>query len=577
MNHSLVELEDGWKQIQDGAIARLHEILENDLEEGNRKFDNKEYMTYFTLVYNMCTQKPPHNYSEQLYQRYKKAIADYLTAHVLPAVRSQTGQYMLKEIGKRWTHHKINVKWMKSFFSYLDRFHTKRQNLPSMRDVGMQCFKDVIHEATSTDVRTAILDLVEQERLGQQVDHGLLKSVVEIFVEMGMGELEVYINDFESQFLEDTSAFYAREAQRWLQEDGLPDYLIKAEEHLKLEGDRVANYLHNSTEEKLLKVINKELLEVHQTQLMQKEATGLEALLRDDKKDELARLYRLYLRLPTGLLPADENQYGLQAVSKMVKTHIEMVGTDLVKGQVGANSGGDEFINQLIALHTKYATLVKDCFADNSLFHKALKDAHEVFMNIDLRGKGDGASKKSKGNGSSMPELLAAYCDNLLKKGGVKLEEEQIEERLEKVVQLFSYLQDKDMFNEYYRKALAKRLLNDKSASDELERSLISKLKLRCGQQFTTKLDGMITDISLATELKAKYDTFKRDDKESEAIADISVTVGTNILTFICLLLSVLICDRTGADHGLLAVIQDGSNEYSTRIDWLLGLVQPIL
>ena len=63
---------------------------------------------------------------------------------------------------------------------------------------------------------------------------------------MGMGELEVYQNDFEAQvrsrlwpdgagltqrvcrqFLEDTSAFYAREAQRWVQEDGLPDYLVK--------------------------------------------------------------------------------------------------------------------------------------------------------------------------------------------------------------------------------------------------------------------------------------------------------------------------------------------------------------
>ena len=41
---------------------------------------------------------------------------------------------------------------------------------------------------------------------------------------------------------------------------------------------------------------------MHQTPLMQKDATGLEALLRDDKKDELARLYRLYKRLPTGLL-----------------------------------------------------------------------------------------------------------------------------------------------------------------------------------------------------------------------------------------------------------------------------------
>ena len=51
-----------------------------------------------------CTQKPPHNYSEQLYQRYKKAISDYLSSAVLPAVREKTGQYMLKEVGKRWSY-----------------------------------------------------------------------------------------------------------------------------------------------------------------------------------------------------------------------------------------------------------------------------------------------------------------------------------------------------------------------------------------------------------------------------------------------------------------------------------------
>jgi len=310
-----------------------------------------------------------------------------------------------------------------------------------------------------------------------------------------------------------------------VQEDGLPDYLVKAEDRLNLEQERVTNYLHSSTEEKLLKVVNKELLEMHQTQLMQKESTGLCALLQDDKKEELKRLYKLYSHLPTGLLPADDTKYGMTAVSKMVKDHIESVGNDLVKGQIGRSDGGDEFINQLIALHTKYHTLVEECFQDHTLFQKALKEAHEVFMNLELKGKGEGGKKK--GSGSSMPELLASYCDNLLKKGGVKLEEDQIEERLEKVVQLFSFLQDKDMFNEYYRKALAKRLLNDKSASDELERSLISKLKLRCGQQFTTKLDGMITDISLATDLKKNYDSFKKDDAESADIADISVTVLT--------------------------------------------------
>ena len=86
----------------------------------------------------------------------------------------------------------------------------------------------------------------------------------------------------------------------------------QAEDRLNLEQERVTNYLHSSTEEKLLKVrqavrfalgpiikhsvralpqvVNKELLEMHQTQLMQKESTGLCALLQDDKKEGVSKL-----------------------------------------------------------------------------------------------------------------------------------------------------------------------------------------------------------------------------------------------------------------------------------------------
>jgi len=94
---------------------------------------------------------------------------------------------------------------------------------------------------------------------------------------------------------------------------------------------------------------------------------------------ELKRLYKLYSHLPTGLLPSDDTKYGMTAVSKMVKDHIESVGNDLVKGQIGRSDGGDEFINQLIALHTKYATLVAECFQDHALFQKALKEVRDPF------------------------------------------------------------------------------------------------------------------------------------------------------------------------------------------------------
>ena len=50
---------------------------------------------------------------------------------------------------------------------------------------------------------------------------------------------------------------------------------------------------------------------------------------------------------------------------------------------------------------------------------------------------------------------------------------------------------DEDAFEEYYKRHLARRLLNQKSASDDSEKMMISKLKSECGCQFTSKLEGM--------------------------------------------------------------------------------------
>jgi hypothetical protein len=58
-----------------------------------------------------------------------------------------------------------------------------------------------------------------------------------------------------------------------------------------------------------------------------------------------------------------------------------------------------------------------------------------------------------------------------------------LEETLEKVVKLLAYISDKDLFAEFYRKKLARRLLHDKSSSDDHERSILSRLKQQCGAQ----------------------------------------------------------------------------------------------
>lgn len=68
---------------------------------------------------------------------------------------------------------------------------------------------------------------VDQEREGEQIDRALLKNVLDIFVEIGMGQMDHYDNDFEAAMLNDTAAYYSRKASNWILEDSCPDYMLK--------------------------------------------------------------------------------------------------------------------------------------------------------------------------------------------------------------------------------------------------------------------------------------------------------------------------------------------------------------
>lgn len=71
---------------------------------------------------------------------------------------------------------------------------------------------------------------------------------------------------------------------------------------------------------------------------------------------------------------------------------------------------------------------------------------------------------------------------------------------LERVIKLIAYISDKDLFGDFYRRKLARRLLQDKSTSEEHERLVLSALKEQCGAQFTQKMEGMVRDLQLARD-----------------------------------------------------------------------------
>lgn len=513
LSPKIIALEEGWNN---EIKAKAIDVLENMLNSGfdkksQRLFAPKEYVQTYTTCYNMCTQRSPYNWSEQLYQRHGETICDYLTKTVLPALRHQRNDFLLTELTKRWANHKIMNKWMRLFFMYLDRYYVKHHSLPTLDVAGLKHFKTLVYNEVKKDVVNAMIALIDAERDEALIDRGLVKNCVELLEAMGMGSLDAYVTDFEDQLLGSTKEYYARKSQEWVETDDTPTYLAKAEVALDAEKARVSHYLNSASEPKLLRVCEHEVLELRETVLLEKEGSGCRALLANDKASDLSRMYRLFSRVPNGLPP----------MAALVRAHIEAMGNDVINRREQRLEAGEKdanqdpaFVKELLSLHDKYIGVVSEQFGGNALFQKALKEAFVEFANRDV-GKYTNA------------ELMSSFCDRILKSGGEKLSDEDVEAYLEKTVQLFSYLTDKDLFAEIYRNQLAKRLLNQRSASDDAERLMIGKLKLRCGSQFTGKMEGMLNDLAIGVDHQSDFDAFCKDTSADTGKLDFAVQVLT--------------------------------------------------
>lgn len=76
---------------------------------------------------------------------------------------------------------------------------------------------------------------------------------------------------------------------------------------------------------------------------------------------------------------------------------------------------------------------------------------------------------------------LVYFLDEKFKKDFKGLQDVDINDILEKVIRIFRYLQDKDIFEGFYKNALSKRLLDQRSVNEDAEKLLIKKLKEECG------------------------------------------------------------------------------------------------
>eukprot|EP00475_Leptophrys_vorax_P033265 TRINITY_DN5205_c0_g1_i1.p1 TRINITY_DN5205_c0_g1~~TRINITY_DN5205_c0_g1_i1.p1 ORF type:complete len:805 (-),score=215.21 TRINITY_DN5205_c0_g1_i1:777-3068(-) len=395
-----------------------------------------------------------------------------------------------------WVNHCNQMKLIRSIFLHLDRtFVFQNREIRSLWNLGLDIFAKYFEDKQTASVQQVtikgLLNLIENERKGESVDRSMLKTLIKMFSALRIPD------HFETPLLETSRKFYEVEGTTLLVNIlSVPEYLVHVARRLQQEEDRVKSYMSENTLSPLILVVETELIKMHSSKIID---TGFDGMLESYKMDDLSRMYSLLSRVRC-----------LSELKKAFGLYVKKTGQTIVLDK----SNDATMIKTLIEFKSKLDQILKIAFQQNLEFSQVLRDMFESFIN-------ERANKPA--------ELMAKFVDELLRSGNKTVSDDELESMLNQVMVLFKFINGKDVFEAFYKKDLAKRLLLNSSASRDAERSMIAKLRQECGHIFTQKLEGMFTDMEVSNELVKKYKLYLEHGNSSGI--DSSIEYEAHVLT----------------------------------------------
>ncbi|KAF2001476.1 Cullin-domain-containing protein [Amniculicola lignicola CBS 123094] len=459
--------------------------------------------------------------------------------------RRVAGEKFLKGLRQAWGDHQVCMSMLADVLMYMDRVYCQDNRHPSIYTAAMVLFRvDILnHPVSDTDARAVldllnrvILDQIQMERDGDVIDKYLIKMCVGMLESLHEDEAEaedqrLYNTSFELEYLTTSKEFYRKEAEFLLRDSDAGAYCRHTRKRLDQEEDRCKSTLSEVTTPKIQKVVEHELIKNRIHELVEMES-GVRFMIDNDRLDELELMFDLNSRVD------DKKMELVRAVQKRI---VEM-GADVNNAAVAASTAPapapdapDKGKGQPQEKNSNQQTIA------------AIKWVEDV---LQLKDKFDGILRTSFGmdqplqtavtrsfgdfiNSVSFPrssEYISLFIDENMKKGIKNKTELEIDAVLEKAIVLLRYVQDKDLFERYYKKHLCRRLLMNKSISNDVEKQMISKMKIELGNNFTLKLEAMFKDMTISEELTSGFKKHVEGlgDKDPKRI-DLAINVLTSM------------------------------------------------
>ncbi|KAF2416520.1 Cullin-domain-containing protein [Tothia fuscella] len=449
--------------------------------------------------------------------------------------RRTAGDRFLHGLKDAWADHQVCMAMMADVLMYLDRVYGADMRNPSVYHTCMDLFRDHVLLADSGSQESSlksvllilnaiVLEQIQMERSGDVINKAEIKNCINMLEALYQSGSEtedqrLYITSFEPDFLEASKMFYQHEGEQLMREGNAETYSEKVTKRIKEEQERCRSTLSESTTHKIEEVVELELIANRIRDVIEMES-GVRFMIDNERLVPLGLLYDLSARV-------DPKKVEL---TKAVQKRIIDLGNEVNKAVIEASqppppgapavpnqqtAAALKWVEDILSLKDKFDAIWLESFRLDQAMQTSLTRSFADFIN---------SSTFSRGS-----EYISLFIDDNMKKGIKDKTEEEVDQVLDKAITLLRYVQDKDLFELYYKKHLSKRLLMNKSISIDVEKQMISRMKIELGNNFTSKLEAMFKDIAVSKELSTGFKEYvaSRGDPDLSRV-DLKIDVLTS-------------------------------------------------
>lgn len=476
-------------------------------------------------VYHLCLS-PRLKLGERLYQEIRKSLASHIS---LVAENVYGGEFenILTEYEHYWRPFISCVPFLDHLFSFLNtqviRRHKRNQvdityilygvspedDMLEIGELALDLWRRIMIEMQQQKLSDALLSEITRDRLGQTVNHRAARSVMSSLIDVlrfrpAVDEFKLYEEVLEVPFFQKSTIYYIQMSHKFLESQDCSEFMKQVIKFTSEEVHRSRNFLHRESYNRVLFDCRQHLLVFN--------IPFLDSNCRDtvqrEKWEDLSNMYQLLG--PTNC-PLENS---LDLLVGEFEDHLQDIGLAVMQSLQG-NELANQFVDAMLEFRSKYAEQIRLVFDGNQRFLAALDKACTAAINYRRHSK---ASCRS-------PELLAKYCDNLLKKTAKSMNESEQDDKLTQVIQLFNYISDKDIFEKFYSRGMAKRLIYAQFQSMDLEEAMINRLKQVCGYEYANKLHRMFTDMAISADLNTKFSSYLSANSERQLTHSVVLNV----------------------------------------------------